>query len=70
MDPKDFRKGHKHPCWLLCSTTRTYMWLMGLRKPREAPSLCQKQVMCKKDRSETAVNKTEEDYPLSPRTHG
>lgn len=36
---------------LLCSPTRTYMWLMGLRKPREAASLCQKQATCKKDRS-------------------
>lgn len=50
MDPKDFRKGHKHPSWLLCSTPRTYMWLMGLRKPREAVSLCRKQATCKKDR--------------------
>lgn len=51
MDPSDFRRGHKHPCWLLCSTTRTYVWLMGLRKPREAVSLCRKQETCKKDRS-------------------
>lgn len=53
MDPKDFRKGHKHLHWLLCSTTRTCVWLMGLRKPREAVSLCQKQATCKdrRDRS-------------------
>lgn len=29
MDPKDFKKGRKHPQWLLCSTTGPYMWLMG-----------------------------------------
>lgn len=47
MDSKALRKGHKHPPWLLCSTTRNCAWLMGLRKPRRAVSSCRKQATCK-----------------------